>query len=80
MGSRGAQEMGMYLSQKDKYCGEYRIAQRPRRPVCVCGGGVLRRLSEQGTYTGSVLWGLGKGVMVSKTCWLLGGGSVAERR
>lgn len=37
MGSRGAQEMGMYLSQQDKYCGEYRIAQRPRRPVC--GGG-----------------------------------------
>lgn len=42
-------------------------------------GLVLRRLSEQGTYIGSVLLGLGEGVMVSKTRWLLGG-SVAERR
>lgn len=37
-------------------------------------GVVLRSLSEQGTYIGLVLRGLGEGVMVSKTCWLLGGG------
>lgn len=58
MGSRGAQEMGMYLSQQDKYCGECRIAQRPRRPVCVWGGGTeetfragdLHRLSVVGPW------------------------------
>ena len=61
--------MGMYLSQQDRYCGQCRIPQRFRRPVW---GVVLRRLSEQGTYIGSVLRGLGEGVMVSKTCWLLG--------
>lgn len=66
--------MGMYLSQQDRYCGECRIAHRLGRPVCVCVGVVLRRLSGQGTYIGSVLWGLGEGVMVSRACWLLGGG------